>query len=83
MFITRRICGDSRLPVKTTVHLFTRKTYNWNVDTSSNGAHAIVMTSYMDTSSDVEHDTKCIGVTSYTDVLNVYISDSLQPYDKY
>ena len=79
MFTSGRICGDSKLPVKTTVHLFRRKIYNWNVDTSSDVAHAIVTKSCMDTSSYVAHDNV---VTSYTDVLNVYISDSLQPYNK-
>jgi hypothetical protein len=64
MFTTGRICGDSRVPVKTTLHLFTRKIYNWNVDTSSDVAHAIVMTSCMDTSSDVAH---AIVMTSYMD----------------
>ena len=48
-------------------------------DTSSDVAHDIVVTSYIDTSSDVAH---AIVVTSYIDVLNVYITDWLQPYNK-
>jgi hypothetical protein len=48
-------------------------------DTSFDVAHAIVVASYLDTWSDVAHT---IVVTSYIDVLNVYITDWLQPYGK-